>query len=136
MKRTKNDVYLKLSFFIGGIYNIVMGFILIFFYETLLSLFEIQHTEIIFVQTTALFLIVVGYLLIYAVQNPRKLAIIGMTSVVTRLVYFITIIFNFISQGTEIVYLLFGLIDGIIALIILIPLLLTEGVSWKQIWHF
>lgn len=50
MKRTKNDVYLKVSFLIGGIYNILMGFILIFFYEALLSLFEVQHTELMFVQ--------------------------------------------------------------------------------------
>ncbi|MFX1282423.1 MAG: hypothetical protein ACFFB5_02165 [Promethearchaeota archaeon] len=136
LKRINNDLFLKLSFLIGGLYNISMVILLLFFGEFFSSYVEVQKPELIFIQFTALFLIIVGYFLVYAAQNPQKLVIIGFGSVVTRLGYFSIVILTLISQGLEIVYLLFGLIDAIIALIILIPLILTEGVSWRQLWHF
>jgi hypothetical protein len=41
-----------------------------------------------------------------------------------------------INQDVEIMYFLFGIIDAFIAVIILIPILLTEGVSWQKLWRF
>lgn len=136
LKRISNNLFLKLSFLISGLYNISAGIFLLFFGEFVSSFFEVQKPELIFIQIIALFLIVVGYFLVYAAQNPQKLAIIGFGSVVTRLGYFLIVILTLISQGLEIVYLLFGLIDAIIAIIILIPLILTEGVTWRQLWYF
>ncbi|MHA2247065.1 MAG: hypothetical protein ACXADY_19125 [Candidatus Hodarchaeales archaeon] len=136
MRKINNDRYLKASFLIGGIYNLLSGIILLLFWDSLSSFFEAQRPNPIFIQITALFLIVVGYFLVYAAQNPRELVIIGVGSVTTRLGYFLITLVTFISQDIEILYLLFGIFDAFIAIIILIPLVLTEGVSWQQLWRF
>lgn len=136
LRKINNDWYLKISFLIGGIYNLLSGIILLLFWDALSSFFEAQRPNPIFIQISALFLIVVGYFLVYAAQNPRKLVIIGVGSATTRLGYFLIALVTLISQDIEIVYLIFGIIDAIIAIIILIPILLTEGVSWQQLWRF
>jgi len=136
LKKIKNDWYLKVSFLIGGTYNLLSGIILLLFWDSLSSLFEAQIPNSIFIQIIAIFLIVVGYFLVYAAQDPRELVIIGVGSVTTRLVYFLIALVSLISQDIEIVYLIFGIIDAFIAIIILIPLLLTEGISWQKLWRF
>ena len=136
LKKIKNDWYLKVSFLIGGTYNLLSGIILLLFWDSLSSLFEAQIPNSIFIQIIAIFLIVVGYFLIYAAQNPRELVIIGVGSATTRLVYFLIALVSLIRQDIEIVYLIFGIIDAFVAIIILIPLLLTEGISWQKLWCF
>lgn len=136
LKKIKNDWYLKVSFLIGGTYNLLSGIILLLFWDSLSSLFEAQIPNSIFIQIIAIFLIVVGYFLIYAAQNPRELVIIGVGSATTRLVYFLIALVSLIRQDIEIVYLIFGIIDAFVAIIILIPLLLTEGISWQKLWRF
>jgi hypothetical protein len=73
LRKIKNDWYLKVSFLLGGIYNLLSGIILLLFWDSLFSFFEIQIPNPIFIQITALFLLVVGYSLVYAAQNPREL---------------------------------------------------------------
>jgi len=136
LKKIKNDWYLKVSFLIGGTYNLLSGIILLVFWDSLSSFFEAQIPNSIFIQIIAIFLIVVGYFLIYAAQNPRELVIIGVGSATTRLVYFLIALVSLIRQDIEIVYLIFGIIDAFVAIIILIPLLLTEGISWQKLWCF
>ncbi|MHA2226236.1 MAG: hypothetical protein ACXAC8_13590 [Candidatus Hodarchaeales archaeon] len=135
MRKIKNDLYLKASFLIGGIYNILSGIILLLFWDSLSTYFEAQRPDPIFIQIIALFLIVIGYFLVYSAQNPREMVIIGVGSVTTRFGYFLIVLVTLLSQDIEIVYLIFGIIDAFIAIIILIPLLLTEGVSWQQLWQ-
>jgi hypothetical protein len=135
LRKIKNDLYLKASFLIGGIYNILSGIILLLFWDSLSTYFEAQRPDPIFIQIIALFLIVIGYFLVYSAQNPREMVIIGVGSVTTRFGYFLIVLVTLLSQDIEIVYLIFGIIDAFIAIIILIPLLLTEGVSWQQLWQ-
>lgn len=136
LRKIKNDWYLKVSFLIGGTYNLLSGIILLLFWDSLSSFFEAQIPNPIFIQITAVFLIVVGYFLVYAAQNPRELVIIGVGSATTRFGYFLIVLISLIGQDIEIVYLIFGIIDAFIAIIILIPLLLTEGISWQKLWRF
>ncbi len=136
LRKIKNDWYLKVSFLIGGTYNLLSGIILLLFWDSLSSFFEAQIPNPIFIQITAVFLIVVGYFLVYAAQNPRELVIIGVGSATTRFGYFLIVLISLIGQDIEIVYLIFGIIDVFIAIIILIPLLLTEGISWQKLWRF
>jgi len=136
LRKIKNDWYLKVSFLIGGTYNLLSGIILLLFWDSFSSFFEAQIPNPIFIQITAVFLIVVGYFLVYAAQNPRELVIIGVGSATTRFGYFLIVLISLIGQDIEIVYLIFGIIDVFIAIIILIPLLLTEGISWQKLWRF
>ncbi|MHA2175981.1 MAG: hypothetical protein ACXABI_14220 [Candidatus Hodarchaeales archaeon] len=136
MRKIKNDQYLKVSFLIGGTYNIISGVILLLFWDSLFSIFKIHIPTPIFIQITALFLIVIGYFLVYAAQNSRELFVIGVGSATTRLGYFLIALVSLIRQDIEIIYLIFGIIDALIAIIILILVLLTEEVSWQKLWRF
>jgi hypothetical protein len=136
LRKIKNDLYLKVSFQIGGFYNILAGIFLFIFSDSFPSSIVAQFPNPIFLQIIALFLIVVGYFLVYSSQNPKKLVIIGVGSAASRLGYFLIVLVSFFCQDLEIVYLVFGIVDACIAILILIPILLTEGISWHQLRHF
>ncbi|MFW9779524.1 MAG: hypothetical protein ACFFE8_11770 [Candidatus Heimdallarchaeota archaeon] len=136
MRKIKNDWYLRVSFLLGGSYNLLSGIILLLFWDALFSFFSVNKPEPIFVQITGLFLIVVGYFLIYAAQDPRELMIIGIGSVTTRLAYLVIVLVTLAVQNLDNLYLLMGIVDAAIAILILILLLLTDGVMWRRLWSY
>ncbi|MHA2369907.1 MAG: hypothetical protein ACXADX_13895 [Candidatus Hodarchaeales archaeon] len=137
MKKTMNDRYLAIFFVIGGIYDIILGIGLIFFVDLLSEILDEPKPEpFIFAQVSGIFLIVIGYFLLYAAQNPRKLAFVGAGSVVARLSYSIIVIFAWFLDEISIVYVFFGLTDALTALLILLALLLTDDIAYRQLWKF
>ncbi|MHA2246706.1 MAG: hypothetical protein ACXADY_17315 [Candidatus Hodarchaeales archaeon] len=137
MKKFADDRYLRIAFLIGGIYDLILGISLLFFSDFLIELLNITKPDnMIFTKINGLFLITVGYFLIYARQNVRKLAFIGFGSAFIRFSYACIVLITWITQEIELVYLIVGITDGLTAIILLIPLLMTDDVTWKQIWQF
>lgn len=137
MKKTMNDRYLAIAFVIGGIYDIMLGIGLVFFVDLLSEILDEPKPEpLIFAQVSGLFLIVIGYFLLYAAQNPRKLAFIGAGSVIARISYAIIVLSTWILDEISAIYLFFGLADTLTALLILLALLLTDDITSRQLWEF
>ncbi|MFX1533534.1 MAG: hypothetical protein ACFFDI_04800 [Promethearchaeota archaeon] len=137
MKKFTTDRYLKAAFIIGGIYDIILGISSLFFTNFLATLFSVSIPDpLIFPQVTGIFLIVVGYFLIYASQDARKLVFIGMGSCIIRFSFALIVLLTWFTQGIEVFYLLLGITDTLTGFLILLPLLLTEDVSWRQLWQF
>lgn len=136
LKRFSDDRYLKMAFLIGGIYDILLGVPLLFFPDFTATLLNITKPEpLILPQITGLFLIIIGYFLIIATQDVRKLVFIGIGSVVIRLGYAALVIFTWMTLEIEMGYFIIAMTDTLTAIILLVPILLTEDVSWKQIWR-
>lgn len=136
LKKFSDDRYLKIAFLIGGIYDILLGVPLLFFPDFTATLLNITKPEpLILPQITGLFLIIIGYFLIIATQDVRKLVFIGIGSVVIRLGYAALVIFTWMTLEIEMGYFIIAMTDTLTAIILLVPILLTEDVSWKQIWR-
>lgn len=136
LKRFSDDRYLKIAFLIGGIYDILLGVPLLFFPDFTATLLNITKPEpLILPQITGLFLLIIGYFLIIASQDVRKLVFIGIGSVVIRLGYVALVIFTWMTLEIEMGYFIIAMTDTLTAIILLIPIVLTEDVSWKQIWR-
>jgi hypothetical protein len=130
-----DDKYLKTAFLIGGIYDILLGIPLLIMPVGVTELFGVSPpTDIIFVQVAALFLIGVGYSLLYAIHDVQKMAFVGYASSFVRLSYTVIVVLGIFNQTVENGYLLTAITDFITAIILLVPLLLTEDVGYSRIW--
>ncbi|MFQ5980407.1 MAG: hypothetical protein ACE5OZ_19905 [Candidatus Heimdallarchaeota archaeon] len=137
MKKLASDRPLKIAFLIGGIYDILLGISLLLFIDLLAELLDAAKPEPrIFAQLVGLFLIAMGYFLLYAAQNPRRLAFVGAASALIRLLYALLVIMAWITQDIETIYLITALTDVITGLMLLGALLLTDDVSLKQLWKY
>ncbi len=138
MNRLKNDRILQIAFYLGGIYDLMLGIGVLFLSDLLISIFRITKPDnMIFVQLTGLFLLFAGYCLIYAAYNDvKKMAFIGLGMVIIRFIYLLVALFGVLSGELEFAFLLIGISDGIMALVILIPILLTDGTSLSQLWQY
>ncbi|MFX1283369.1 MAG: hypothetical protein ACFFB5_06930 [Promethearchaeota archaeon] len=136
MKKFTDDRYLKIAFLIGGIYDIVLGLPMLFLPDLTTTLLNVSKPEpIIWVQTIGVFLIIIGYFLLIATQDARRFAFIGVGSAVIRLGYAILTLLSWITIGIEMGYMFVAMTDTLTAIILLVPLILTEDVSWKSIWQ-
>jgi hypothetical protein len=136
LKRISDNRYLKIAFFIGGIYDVLLGIPLLFFPDFTATLLNVAKPEpIIWAQTIGIFLIIVGYLLLIAVQDVQRLVFVGIGSIVIRLGYVILVLLTWMTTGIETGYILIAITDTLTAIIILIPIILTEDVSWNQLWR-
>ncbi|MFX0050815.1 MAG: hypothetical protein ACFE9L_20220 [Candidatus Hodarchaeota archaeon] len=136
LKKFSNDRYLKIAFLIGGIYDIVFGLPMLILPNLVVTILNIAKPEpIIQLQTIGAFLIFVGYLLLMASQDGRRLAFIGVGSAVKRLGYVILVVLAWLTIGIDLGYILVAITDTLIAIIILVPIALTEGISWKNLWQ-
>ncbi|MHA2226726.1 MAG: hypothetical protein ACXAC8_16055 [Candidatus Hodarchaeales archaeon] len=134
VKKIQSDRFLRLAFLVGGCYDIILGISLLFLSDFLEILFSISKPEpIIFPQTTGILLVVIGYFLVIT-REVKKFAFIGAGSCVIRLTYTFLTLFTWISQGIEVWYLFFALTDGLTGLFLLLALIMTEGVSWENLW--
>ena len=112
---------LKLVSLIGGIYEIVFGFILIFFIIPLLNLLGLNITKLdfpIFAHTAGLLAIIIGLILSFSAYNVEKYLLNIILIIILRLIIQIVIYVNIILIPTiGLGLLIFGLIDLIFALI-------------------
>ena len=138
MIKFKDDRILQIAFYLGGIYDLILGIGVLLFSDLLLSIFHITKPDsMIFVQLTGLFLLFAGYCLIYAAYfDVKKMAFIGLGMVIIRFTYLLVALFGVISGELEFAYLIIGISDGFMALVILIPILLTDGTSLAQLWQY
>ncbi|MFW9915426.1 MAG: hypothetical protein ACFFGZ_07415 [Candidatus Thorarchaeota archaeon] len=138
MQKFEDDKILKIAFLIGGVYDLAIGIMLLVLPDILFEMLDATKPEdMIFAQLTGLFLLGVGYFLVYAAYyDVRKLAFIGLGSCLIRFAYAAIVILTLATDDIETGYVMTAATDIITALIILIPLLLTEGVSWTQLWQY
>jgi hypothetical protein len=133
-KKFTDDRYLKIAFAIGGFYDILLC-VTMFFPDLTSTLLNVTKPDpIIFSYTSGLFLIIIGSFLLLATQDVQRLVFIGIGSVVIRLGYAI-LVFFLLPVGIEIVYILVAVTDTITAILLIVPIILTEGVIWKQLWQ-
>ena len=72
---------IRLIFLIAGIYDLILGFVTLFLTEYLSILLNIPvPNPLLFPQVSGLFLIALGYMLIYATKDIKKFAFIGLAS--------------------------------------------------------
>jgi hypothetical protein len=132
-KKFTGERYLKIAFAIGGIYDIVLG-ISMFFPDLTSELLKVTKPDpIIFSYTNGLFLIIIGSFLLIATQNVRKLVFIGIGSVIIRLGYAVLVLI-LLPAGIEMAYILIAATDTLTAIMLLVPIVLTDGITWKQFW--
>lgn len=132
-KKFTGERYLKIAFAIGGTYDIVLG-ISMFFPDLTSELLKVTKPDpIIFSYTSGLFLIIIGSFLLIATQNVRKLVFIGIGSVIIRLGYAVLVLI-LLPTGIKMAYILIAATDTLTAIMLLIPIVLTDGITWKQFW--
>ena len=136
MSKFADVKYLKIGFLIGGIYDLLLGIGVLFFSDLMVDFFGIKKPDnMIFVYISGLFLILVGYLLIYtANRNVEDFLFIGLGSCIIRFSYFLIVVLIWLTDGIEIIYVLVGCTDALTGLLILIPILLIDKNAWKQLW--
>jgi len=114
---------LKLVSLIGGIYEIIFGFLLIFFIVPLLNLLGLNITKLdypIFAHTAGLLAIIIGLMLSFSAYNVEKYLLNIILIIILRLIIQIVIYVNIVLIPTiGLGLLIFGLIDLIFALIII-----------------
>lgn len=104
----------RMIYIFAGIYDIILGLIALFLIEDLSELIGIAiPTPLIISQTLGLFLIAMGYLLIYASTDIVQYAFIGIISAFVRISYVILLLISAIYETIELVYIFIGLGDGI-----------------------
>ena len=112
---------LKLVSLIGGIYEIIFGFLLIFFIIPLLNLLGLNLTKLdypIFAHTAGLLAIIIGLILSFSAYNVEKYMLNLILIIILRLIIQIVIFVNIVLIPTiGLGLLIFGLIDLIFALI-------------------
>lgn len=119
---TNNNIKkLKLVSLIGGIYEIIFGFLLIFFIIPLLNLLGLNVTQLdypIFAHTAGLLAIIIGLMLSFSAYNVEKYLLNIILIIILCLIIQIVIYVNIVLIPTiGLGLLIFGLIDLIFALI-------------------
>ncbi len=132
----RNEQLLKLSYMIGGIYDLTLGFGLFFFSDFLISFFNISKPDnMLFAYTSGLFLFTVGYYLIYAASHePENFLFIGFGSAFVRISFTVIVLITWLDGGIEGLYLVVGFMDLFTGILLLIPVLKTKTFSIKSIW--
>ena len=136
MSRMADVKYVKMGFLIGGIYDLLFGIGVLFFSDFMINILGIKKPDnMIFVYISGLFLILVGYILIYSsYRDIENFLFIGLGSSFIRLSYFVIVIFIWLTEGVEIVYVLVGCTDALTGLLILIPTLMFDKSALKKMW--
>ncbi|MFX1566805.1 MAG: hypothetical protein ACFFCV_00400 [Promethearchaeota archaeon] len=112
---------LKLVSLIGGIYEIIFGFLLTFFIVPLLNLLGLDINRLdypIFAQTAGLLAIIIGLMLSFSAFNVEKYLLNILLIIILRLAIQIVIYINIVLIPTiGLGLLIFGLIDLFFAII-------------------
>lgn len=128
---------LRRAFILSGVYDLLLGFGLLFFLDLflvrLLGATKPENQQ--FPQITGLFLLVLGYILLYGSQNVQTFAFLGFGMALLRFSFAGIVLMTWLQTGIEDAYLIFALSDFVMAWVLLVPLLFTEGVSIHQMWR-
>ena len=112
---------LKIVSLIGGIYEVLFGFLMIFFIVPLLNLLGLNITQLdypIFAHTAGLLAIILGFILSFSAQNVEKYLLNIILIIILRLAIQLVIYVNiFLIPAIGLGLFMFGLIDLIFALI-------------------
>ncbi|UCE12551.1 MAG: hypothetical protein JSV04_10180 [Candidatus Heimdallarchaeota archaeon] len=136
LKQFSDDRYLRIAFILGGIYDILLGVPMLFVPDYTASLLNVATPEpIIWPQTIGIFLIIIGYFLLISTQDINKFIFIGFGSAVIRLGYAILVFLMWMTTQIETGYILVAITDTFTAILLLVPMILTEEVSWKHLWQ-
>ncbi|MFX1379705.1 MAG: hypothetical protein ACFFA4_11510 [Promethearchaeota archaeon] len=121
---------LKIFSFIGGVYEIIFGLLMIFFIIPLLNLLGANITQLefpIFSQTGGLLAIIIGLILTFSSFNVEKYLMNIILITILRFTIQIVIIFNMvIIPEISIGLLLFGLMDIIFGIITIYLMRISE----------
>ncbi|MFW9995052.1 MAG: hypothetical protein ACFFD4_23645 [Candidatus Odinarchaeota archaeon] len=135
MKRFKTDSWLKIAYLTAGVYDIVLGVGLVFLAKPFSLISGVSLPDsLIFVQVSGLFLITMGYFLIYSCRNPKNFVFVGVGSAFVRFSYVMIIILALLVGTIESAFVFLAATDGLTGLFILLVLVLTEGISWRKVW--
>ncbi|PWI49543.1 hypothetical protein CEE45_01750 [Candidatus Heimdallarchaeota archaeon B3_Heim] len=128
--------FIKLGFLIGGIYDLLLGFGVIFFSDLLISIFGIVKPDnMIFVYISGLFLLLVGYFLLYACfHDVTNYLFIGFGSSIVRFAFALIVILLWITEGVELSYVLIACTDTVTGLFIFLPIIFNNGLTRKELW--
>ncbi|MHA1991582.1 MAG: hypothetical protein ACXACX_15030 [Candidatus Hodarchaeales archaeon] len=127
---------IKLIFIIAGIYDIILGLMTLFLTEYLAILLKNSvPSPLLFPQATGLFLLALGYMLIYATKDIKKYAFIGFASLFVRYSYVVIIILTTITQTVDPIYLLIALTDFITGTLLLATFFSNE-IDVKDFFEF
>ncbi|MHA1977238.1 MAG: hypothetical protein ACW98F_05585 [Candidatus Hodarchaeales archaeon] len=128
--------FIKFGYFIGGCYDLILGFCIIFLPDILISVFGFTRpTPMIFVYTSGLFLLAVGYFLLYACfHDVSNYLFIGFGSSMVRIAFALIILLLWMTEGVDLVYILIAGADLFSGLLILLPILFSNGFTRKKLW--
>jgi hypothetical protein len=127
---------LKLSYTICGVYDLILAIGLIFFSDFISSYFDISKPDnMLYVYTSGLFLLTVGYYLIFAAfHEPAQYLFIGFGSAIIRLSFSVIVIFLWLNESIEDFYLILVLTDSFTGILLLIPIFKTGEFSIRSLW--
>jgi hypothetical protein len=136
LEKFADEKFIRLGFFIGGIYDITLGLGVIFVPDLLLSIFKLTKPEImIFVYSSGLFLLAVGYYLLYACfHDVKNYFFIGVGSSLVRFTFTLIILLLWLIEGIELAYILVACTDTLTGFFIILPIAANNGLSRKELW--
>ena len=103
---------IKFIFIFAGVYDIILGIFSLFLTDYLAVLLNIPSPRpLIFPQISGLFLIALGYLLLYATKDISKFAFIGFASLIVRYSFVLIVILTILTQKIELIYLFIAFTD-------------------------
>ncbi len=113
---------LKFSYLLGGYYDIVLGIGILFLYKFLFPIFLLPiPDEILFIQVIALFLLAIGFYLLYTSNKAEDFIFVGIGSIFVRFVFAILVLIKITEVDTG--FIILATTDTITGLVILYPIL-------------
>jgi len=131
---------LKLTYIIGGLYDLILGSTLVFgltwFGKTLSTILGPLPQPLLFGQVAGLFLMTVGYYLVYSSREPLNYVFIAVGSVFVRLSYGLLTIYTvlILQQPIDALYILLAFTDTISGVLILVALLWNKALNLKKLY--
>ena len=130
MLKSVDDKFIRLG------YDLILGFSVILIPDILISFFGIKRPEpMIFVYISGLFLLVVGYYLLYAYfHDVTQFLFIGFGSCLVRFTFTLIVLLLWMTEGIDMAYILIACTDAITGLLIFLPILRNNRFTRKELW--
>ncbi|MHA2100834.1 MAG: hypothetical protein ACW99A_19350 [Candidatus Kariarchaeaceae archaeon] len=120
------------AFIVGGIYDLVLGFPLLFFSKQLIELFDIDDLEPnIFIPITGLFLLAIGYLLLYTARQAEDYIFVGISSAFVRMGFSITVIITLVRDDIHWIFVLFAITDILTVILLIYPVIADPALKFQ-----
>ncbi|MHA2169225.1 MAG: hypothetical protein ACXAB7_04970 [Candidatus Kariarchaeaceae archaeon] len=124
--------FLSKAFIIGGIYDLILGFPLLLFYKRLQDLFNVDEPEPnIFIPITALFLLAVGYLLLYTAPQAESYVFVGISSAFVRIGFAITVFVTLLIDDIHWIFVFFAITDILTATLLIYPVFADPTLNFQ-----